>query len=176
MIIDFVSGSGINEMRSTVMPRDKLLRSDEMRLAVMPNDYGSGLKKKARFVKGSKEAKEFMLSIRKKKGGNIFDDIGTKLKETFNPDLGRKIKDALTSDTAKDVYKGIANSVIPIISSENPVLGQIAKVGVDAALRSGLRKKTIKTGLTIKTSGSTLIGGVPQVIKSRLQGGSFKGL
>ena len=41
-----------------------------------------------------------MLSIRKRKGGNIFDDIGKKLKETFNPDLGRKIKDALTSDTA----------------------------------------------------------------------------
>ena len=177
-IIDFVAGSGINEMRSTVMPRDKLLRSDEMRLAVMPNDYGSGLKKKSRFVKGSKEAKEFMLSIRKKKGGNIFDDIGNKLKETFNPDLGRKIKDALTSDTAKQVYKGVADTVIPIIATTtgNPVLGQIAKIGVDAALGSGLKKKTIKRGLTIKTSGSTLIGGVPQVIKCRLQGGSFKGL
>ena len=134
------------------------------------------MKKKARFVKGSIEAKEFMLSIRKKKGGNIFDDIGNKLKETFNPDLGRKIKDALTSNTAKQVYKGIADTVIPIISSENPILGQIAKVGVDAALGSGLKKKTIKRGLIIKTSGSTLIGGVPQVIKCRLQGGSFKGL
>ena len=177
-IIDFVAGSGINEMRSTVMPRDKLLRPDEMRLAVMPNDYGSGLKKKARFVKGSIEAKEFMLSIRKKKGGNIFDDIGNKLKETFNPDLGRKIKDALTSDTAKQVYKGVADTVIPIIatSTGNPVLGKIAQIGVDAALGSGLKKKTIKRGLIIKTSGSTLIGGVPQVIKCRLQGGSFKGL
>ena len=177
-IIDFVAGSGIDEMRSTVMPRDKLLRSDEMRLAVMPNDYGSGLKKKARFVKGSIEAKEFMLSIRKKKGGNIFDDIGKKLKETFNPDLGRKIKDALTSDTAKQVYKGVADTVIPIIASStgNPVLGKIAQIGVDSALGSGLKKKTIKRGLIIKTSGSTLIGGVPQVIKCRLQGGSFKGL
>ena len=45
-IIDFVAGSGIDEMRSTVMPRDKMLRSNEMRLAVMPNEYGSGLKKK----------------------------------------------------------------------------------------------------------------------------------
>ena len=123
-----------------------------------------------------------MASIRKgkgcqKNGANIFDDIGNKLKETFNPDLGRKIKDALTSNTAKDVYKGIANAVIPIISSENPVLGQIAKVGIDSALGSGLKKKTIKKrGVMIKTSGSTLIGGVPQVIKSRLQGGSFKGL
>ena len=150
-----------------------------MRLAVMPNqEVGSGLKKKGRFVKGSIEAKEFMLSIRKRKGGNIFDDIGKKLKETFNPDLGRKIKDALTSDTAKKVYKGISDVAIPIIASStgNPILGQIAKVGVDAALGSGIKKKTTKRGLTIKTSGSTLIGGVPQVIKSRLQGGSFKGL
>ena len=66
----------------------------------------------------------------------------------------------------------------PIIASStgNPILGQIAKVGVDAALGSGIKKKTTKRGLTIKTSGSTLIGGVPQVIKSRLQGGSFKRL
>ena len=43
-------------------------------------------KKKGRFVKGSKEAKEFMASLRrgkgsKKEGGNIFDDIGRKLKK-----------------------------------------------------------------------------------------------
>ena len=179
-IIDLVgSGIQIDQMKNAVMPRDKFLRSNEMRLAVMPNqEVGSGLKKKGRFVKGSIEAKEFMLSIRKRKGGNIFDDIGKKLKETFNPDLGRKIKDALTSDTAKKVYKGISDVAIPIIASStgNPILGQIAKVGVDAALGSGLKKKTTKRGLTIKTSGSTLIGGVPQVIKCRLQGGSFKGL
>ena len=82
----------------------------------------------------------------------------------------------MTSNTAKQVYKGIADTVIPIISSENPILGQIAKVGVDSALGSGLKKKRSKRVSTIKTSGSTLIGGVPQVIKSRLQGGSFKGL
>ena len=104
--------------------------------------------------------------------------IGKKLKETFNPDLRWKIKDALTSDTAKKVYKGISDVAIPIIatSTGNPLLGQVAKIGVDSALGNGLKKKTIKRGLTIKTSGSTLIGGVPQVIKSRLQGGSFKGL
>ena len=185
-IIDFVAGSGIqiDQMKSAVMPRDKLLRSNLMRLAVMPNqEVGLGLKKKARFVKGSKEAKEFMASIRKgkgcqKNGSNIFDDICKKLKETFTPDLGRKIKDVLTSDTAKKVYKGISDVAIPIIatSTGNPLLGQVAKIGVDAALGSGLKKKIIKRGLTIKTSGSTLIGGVPQVIKSRLQGGSFKGL
>ena len=59
----------------------------------MPNENtGLGLKKKkARFVKGSIEAKQFMASIRKGKGikcgGNVFDDLGKKLKETFNPDL-----------------------------------------------------------------------------------------
>ena len=169
-IIDLVAGSGVCDNKNQfIVPGYKL--------AVMPkNELGAGLKKKGRFIKGSQEAKDFMLSIRKKKGGNIFDDIGNKLKETFNPDLGRKIKDALTSDTAKKVYKGISDVAIPIISSENPILGKVAKIGVDAALGSGLKKKIIKRGLTIKTSGSTLIGGVPQVIKSRLQGGSFKGL
>ena len=184
-IIDFAAGSGfqIDEMRPAVMPRDKLLRPNEMRSAVMPNqEMGSGVKKrKARFVKGSKEAKEFMANIRrgkgcKKEGGNVFDDIGRKLKETFNPDLGRKIKDALTSDTAKDVYKGIADTVIPIIatSTGNPMLGQIAKIGVETALGSGIKKKLKTTN--IKSKSSNLIHGVPQVIKSRLQGGSFKGL
>ena len=205
-IIDFVAGSGfqIDEMRSAVMPRDKLLRPNEMRPTVMPNEdlrdkilrqneirfavvpnqeIGSGMKnRKARFVKGSKEAKEG--NIRrgkgcKKEGGNIFDDIGRKLKETFNPDLGRKIKDALTSDTAKQVYKGVADTVIPIIatSTGNPMLGQIAKIGVDTALGSGLKKKRLQKKTTnIKSNSSNLIHGVPQVIKSRLQGGSFKGL
>ena len=170
-IIDLVADSGCDNKNPFIMPGYKL--------AVMPkNEIGAGLKKKGRFVKGSKEAKDFMLSIRERKGGNVFDDIGKKLKETFNPDLGRKIKDALTSDTAKKVYKGISDVALPIIASStgNPILGQIAKVGVDAALCSGIKKKTTKRGLTIKTSGSTLIGGVPQVIKSRLQGGSFKGL
>ena len=171
-IIDLVAGSGVCDNKNQfIVPGYKL--------AVMPkNELGAGLKKKGRFIKGSQEAKDFMLSIRKKKGGNIFDDIGKKLKETFNPDLGRKIKDALTSDTAKKVYKGISDVAIPIIatSTGNPLLGQVAKIGVDAALGSGIKKKTTKRGLTIKTSGSTLIGGVPQVIKSRLQGGSFKGL
>ena len=70
-IIDLVgSGFQLDEMRSAVMPRDKLLRLNEMRLAVMSNqEMGSGIKKKkARFVKGSKEAKEFMTSIRRGKG------------------------------------------------------------------------------------------------------------
>ena len=187
-IIDFAVGSGleIDPMKSTVMPKNKLLRSNDMRLAVMPNENtGLGLKKKkARFVKGSIEAKQFMASIRKGKGikcgGNVFDDLGKKLKETFNPDLGRKIKDALTSDTAKNIYKEVSNIAIPLIaaSTGNPLLGQIAKVGADTAIDSigsGL-KKNRRLSTNIKSSSSTLIAGVPQIVKSRSQGGSFKGL
>ena len=180
-IIDFAVGSGleIDPMKSAVIPRNKLLRSNEMRPAVMPNeDTGSGLrKKKARFVKGSIEAKKIMASIRKGKGtkcgGNVFDDLGKKIKETFNPDLGRKIKDALTSDTAKKVYKGVADTVIPIIasSSGNPMLGKIAQIGIDSALGNGIKKKHKSTN--IKSTSSNLLNGVPQVIKC---GGSFKGL
>ena len=136
--IDHVAGSGFYDdaKRPSMMPIYKS--------AVMPNkDVGEGLKKKGRFTKGSPEAKAFMTSIRKKRtGGNIFDDLGNKLKETFNPDLGRKIQNALTSPVAKTIYKGVADTVIPIISSENPILGQIAKSGVDQALGSGLKKKT----------------------------------
>ena len=156
-IIDFAVGSGleIDPMKSTVMPRNKLLRSNDMRLAVMPNENtGLGLKKKkARFVKGSIEAKQFMASIRKGKGakcgGNVFDDLGKKLKETFTPDLGRKIKDTLTSDTAKKIYKGVADTVIPIIatSTGNPMLGKIAQIGVDSALGSGIKKKHKSTNI-----------------------------
>ena len=178
-IIDFVAGSGfeIDPMKSAVMPRNKLLRSNDMRLAVMP-EMGSGLKKKkARFIKGSKEAKDFMASIRKGKGtkcgGNVFDDLGKKLKETFTPDLGRKIKDTLTSDSAKQIYKGVANTVIPIIatSTGNPMLGKIAQIGIDSALGNGIKKKHKSTN--IKSTSSNLLNGVPQVMKC---GGSFKGL
>ena len=177
-IIDFVAGSGfeIDPMKSAVMPRNKLLRSNDMRLAVMP-EMGSGLKKKkARFIKGSKEAKDFMASIRKGKGakcgGNVFDDLGKKLKETFTPDLGRKIKDTLTSDSAKQIYKGVANTVIPIIatSSGNPMLGKTAQIGVDSALGSGIKKTHKSTN--IKSTSTNLLNGVPQIIKC---GGSFKG-
>ena len=164
--IDSVAGSGFynDNTRPSMMPIYKS--------AVMPNkEVGEGLKKKGRFVKGSPEAKVFMNSIRKKKGSNIFDDLGNKLKETFNPDLGRKIQNALTSPVAKTIYKGVADTVIPIISSENPILGQIAKSGVDQALGSGLKKKIANRQRRIKTMDSTLIGGVPQTIN----GGSFKG-
>ena len=137
-------------------------------------DLVGGNVKKGRFVKGSQEAKDFMQSIRKKKnGGNIFDDIGNKLKSTFTPDLGRKIKDTLTSGTAKQVYKVLADTAIPLIKTQNPILGTVMQVGVDSALGSGLKRK--KPLPNIKSSTSNLINGVPQVIKIR-NGGSFREL
>ena len=137
-------------------------------------DFVGGNVKKGRFVKGSQEAKDFMQLIRKKKnGGNIFDDIGNKLKSTFTPDLGRKIKDTLTSGTAKQVYKVLADTAIPLITTQNPILGSVMKVGVDSALGSGLKRK--KPLPNIKSSTSSLINGVPQVIKIR-NGGSFREL
>ena len=89
--------------------------------------------------------------------------------------MGRKIKEALTSDTAKKIYKEVSNVAIPLIASStgNPMLGQIAKIGIDSAMGSGLKKKRCPTN--IKSINSTLLNGVPQLIQSRT-GGSFKSL
>ena len=179
-MIDFIAGSGfeIDQMRPAVMPRRPPRMSNEMKFAVMPNEITGQSVKKKRLIKGSIEAKEFMASIRKKKGkglkcdgSGIFEDLGRKIKDTFNPDLGRKIKDALTSDTAKKIYKGVADIAIPLIAnlSGNPMLGQVAKIGVDGLLGGSLHKKRKTTN--IKSNTSTLLNGVPQLL-----GGSFKGL
>ena len=165
---------------------------------------GEGVK--GRFVKGSPEAKAFMASIRKKKGGgmiksnavftpkkttggkmtkgspemaekmaklrgmskggNVFDDLGKKIRNTFTPDLGRKIKNALTSGTAKQIYKGIADVGIPLVSAAtgSPILGAIATAGVDAAIDgSGVKKKRLYRKKNTMTHG-TLIAGIPNVI------------
>ena len=96
-------------------------------------DFEGNNVKTSRFVKGSQEAKDFTQSIRKKKNGaNIFDDIGNKLKSTFTPDLGRKIKDTLTSGTAKQLYKVLADTTIPLITTQSPILGSVIKVRVDS--------------------------------------------
>ena len=52
------------------------------------------------------------------------------------------------------------------------MLGKIAQIGVETALGSGIKKKLKTT--KIKSIFSNFIHGVPQVIKSRLQGGSLK--
>ena len=180
-LIDMAIGSGfeLDQMKPAVMPRKRLPHmSNEIKFAVMPNEIIGQSVKKRRLIKGSIEAKEFMAMIRKKKGKGVkydgtgvFEDLGRKIKNTFNPDLGRKIKDALTSDTAKKIYKGVADIAIPIIatSTGNPLIGKVSQIAVDAALGGSLHKKRKTTN--IKSNTSTLIHGVPQFI-----GGSFKGL
>ena len=171
-LIDKAIGSGfeLDQMRPAVMPRKRLPRSNEIKFAVMPEINGQSVKKK-RLIKGSEEAKAFMASIRQKKGkgvkcdgSGVFEDFGRKIKDTFNPNLGRKIKDALTSNTAKKVYKGLADIAIPIIAtaSGQPMLGQVAKIGVDSVLGGTLQKKRKTTN--IKSNTSTLINGVPQLL------------
>ena len=52
----------------------------------------------------------------------------------------------MTVSTAKWVYKGIANTIIQTIatSTGQTLLGQVAKIGVDSALGSGLKKTRMK--------------------------------
>ena len=66
--------------------------------------------------------------------------------------------------------------MIPIIATftGNPLLGKITQIGVDTALGSGIKKKRKTTNT--KSSSSNLIHGVPQIIKSKLQSGSFERL
>ena len=179
-LIDAMAGSGfeLDQMRPAVMPRKRPPHmSNEIKFAVMPNEITGQSVKKKRLIKGSKEAKAFMASIRQKKGkglkcdgSGVFEDFGRKIKDTFNPNLGRKIKDALTSNTAKKVYKGLADIAIPIIatSTGNPMLGTVSKIAVDAALGGSLHKRK---STNIKSNTSSLLNGVPQLL-----GGSFKGL
>ena len=121
-----------------------------------------------KIMKGSKEMAEKMAklrSMRKMNGGNVFDDFGKKLKNTFTPKLGREIKDVLTSGTAKKIYKEIANVGIPIVSAAtgSPILGAIATAGVDAAIDGNGVKKRMYRKKNTMTQG-TLIAGVPSVI------------
>ena len=135
------SGSGMIKSNAVVKPRIKL-------------------------TKGSPEMAEKMAKLRgMRKGGNVFDDLGKKIRNTFTPKLGRDIKDVLTSGTAKKIYRGIADVGIPIVSAAtgSPILGAVATAGIDAAIGSGLKKRLYRKKITM-CEGSTLINGVPSVI------------
>ena len=97
-----------------------------------------------------------------RKGGNVFDDLGKKIRNTFTPKLGRDIKNALTSGTAKKNYRGIAD--VGSVAIGQPELGAVANIGIDAALGSGLKKKRLYRKKNTMCEGSTLINGVPTVI------------
>jgi hypothetical protein len=148
--------------------------------------------------KGSPEMIERMANLRAmRKGKGIMKEevvdgegIIDDLKKTFNPKLGRKIKDALTSKTAKKVYKGIAkvasSSLLP------PVISGVANSAIDGLIGEGLvkKKRRYRKANTLVVGG-TLAYGVPSLqlkgkgftsengthyggsFKSPTQGGSF---
>ena len=141
-------------------------------MASIRKKKGSGMIKsnavvepKIKSTKGSPEMAEKMAKLRgMRKGGNVFDDLGKKIRNTFTPKLGRDIKDVLTSGTAKKIYKGIANVGIPLVATSlgAPILGAVATAGVDAAIGSGLKKCLYRKKNTMNQS--TLIAGIPNVI------------
>jgi hypothetical protein len=129
--------------------------------------------------KGSEEMKQHMArlrSMRKGKGvadaidgGDIasdFRNFGRKVKrgftKTFNPALGRKIKRALTSDVAKDIYKGVADIGIGAAGAftGRPILASIGARAANAAI-DGLG--IVKGKPNTMVQGGTLLNGVPHV-------------
>ena len=81
-----------------------------------------------KLIKGSAAMKAHMAklrSMRKVKGGNIFDDIKNGFNRTFTPALGDEIKGALTSPIAKQVYSGIADAGATALTG-NPLAGEAA--------------------------------------------------
>ena len=136
-----------------------------------------------RLKKGSVEMKAHMAKLRamrKVKGGDIFGDLGRKIKDgfnkTFTPDLGNKIKDVLGSPVAKQIYKGVANAGIGAVSAYTgqPMLGAVGSDLVNSAIDgSGVKKRRYKKK-NLMVVGGTLTHGVayPQLNNLR-RGGSF---
>ena len=116
-------------------------------------------------------------------GGNIFDDVGRKIKrgfnKTFNPALGRKIKSALTSDTAKGIYKDVADVGIDAVGAYtgNPLLAKVGSRVVDAGIDGlGVGGKRVYKRKNLMVVGGTLRDGVPSVMVRHggiMRGGSF---
>ena len=126
--------------------------------------------------KGTPEMKAHMARLRgmrKIKGGNVFDDIGRKIKkgftDTFNPALGDKIKNALTSSEAKQVYSGIAAAGATALTG-NPLAGAVAGEAVGALSGAGVKRRYKKRNLLVV--GGTLVAGAayPQL---RVMGKGF---
>lgn len=137
--------------------------------------------------KGSPEMAEKMARLRsmrkgkKVDGGNIFDDMKNGWNRTFNPKLGKEIKKALTSDVAKDIYKGVADIGLSAVSASTgqPMLGALGSQIVNSAI-DGAGVKRIRNTMVV---GGTLVAGIPHVQirgkgfigeKGTRFGGSFK--
>ena len=117
---------------------------------------------------GTPEMKAHMARLRgmrKIKGGNVFDDLGRKIKrgftDTFTPALGDKIKNALTSKEAKQIYSGVAAAGATALTG-NPLAGAVAGEAVSALSGAGLKQRRYKKK-NILVVGGTLVAGVPQV-------------
>jgi hypothetical protein len=132
-----------------------------------------------KLIKGSPEIKERMARLRAMRkgkaiiGGNVFDDLGRKIKDgfnkTFNPALGEKIKNVLTSSDAKSVYKGIANAGLALGSDFTGLPLGLASGVVDNAIDGA----SIRRRRNIMVKGGTLVGGVPRV---QVRGRGFVGV
>ena len=138
-----------------------------------------------KLVKGSPAMKAHMAklrSMRKVKGGNIFDDLGRKIKDgfnkTFTPALGNQISSALTSPIAKQVYSGIADAGATALTGD-PMAGALAGQAVSTLAGSGLKRRYKKRNIMVV--GGTLVGGVPTVqvrmnhVMTPLSGGRLRG-
>lgn len=161
---------------------------------------GQGIKKK-RFLKGSQEAKQFMMELRnrrKRKGGELSvepvepvepivegGDLKSIIKATKRV-YNKKVKPVLKS-VSKQGKKILENVVVGGIDvlSENPVIGELGR----PLIKQGINKisKTI-LGVGVKHDKhpchqflySNLVGGVPyshnEIRNVKKVGGSFKAL
>jgi hypothetical protein len=110
----------------------------------------------------SKEMDDLALEIRKDheiNGSGFFDDIRNGWNRTFNKKLGRKMKKALTSPTAKKVYKGLAAGGLAIGSRLTGLPLGLAR----GAINRGIDGASIKKKDNLMVEGGTLKNGVPQV-------------
>ena len=103
-------------------------------------------------------------------GEGVFEDFGRKIKrgfnKTFNPALGRKIKKALTSDTAKSIYRDLAEVGLDAAGAYtgNPLLAKVGSKVADAAIDGlGVGGKRVYKRKNLMVVGGTLRDGVPQV-------------
>ena len=82
----------------------------------------------------------------------------------------RKIKKALTSDVAKDIYKGVADIGLTAVSASTgqPMLGALGSQIVNSAI-DGAGVKRIRNTMVV---GGTLVAGIPHV---QIRGKGFIG-
>ena len=150
--------------------------------------------KKKRILKGSEEAKQFMLNLRNwrnKKGGEIVEPV-----EPVEPVEGGDLKSIVKSvkrtytKRIKPVLKSVGKKILENavvggidVLSENPVIGEISR----PLIKKGINKISKSIGLGVKHEKhpthqflySELVGGPPMSIneiKNIKVGGSFKTL